>query len=260
MSTTLNLADRLLSIGQHYLRLGRDQEALRAFTKLARLPDVERTLAEEAQAGLADIYFRRNKFRQARRHLHLALTRDPACARYHHLMAVTLEEEDPKRAIKHYARAVRLAPSVAEYHCDYGLCLFSMAEIEAGLKHLAKAVELDPDTVDYVRHYAMSLVEVDRPEEARRVVLAALFRNSREPRLKGLWQELRFREAQQSQQRAQVERRFDLSRPVLLPLKPRTKSSGGRSVKRDGTIVRIDVPANGTQPHFPHPAKRRLRP
>ena len=260
MSTTLNLADQLLSLGQHYLRLGRDQEALKAFTGVAKLPEVDRALAEEAQAGLADIYFRRNKFKQARRHLHIALARDPACARYHHLLAVTLEEEDITRAAKHYAKAVKLAPSVAEYHCDYGLCRFAMAEIERGLKHLRKAVELDPDAVEYVRHLAMSLIEADQPEDARRAVLAALFRNPREPRLKGLWQELRFREAQRSQRRAEVERRFESGALILLPFRPKEHTSPRPLVAEDDAIVRIDGPDHAVRPHFGQSVRRRQRP
>jgi tetratricopeptide (TPR) repeat protein len=257
MSMTLNLADRLLSLGQHYLRLGRDQEALKAFANVARLPDVKRPVAEEAQAGLADIYFRRNKFRQARRHLHVALTRDPACARYHHLLAVTLEEEDITRAAKHYARAVKLAPNVAEYHCDLGLCLRSMAEIEKGLKHLARAVELEPDAEEYVRHYALSLIDADRPEDARRAVLAALFRNPREPRLKGLWQELRFREAQQSQRRESVKQRLGSDRPVLLPFRVKERKSSRRTSAKEVAILRIDGPVHGSQPHVTQPVRRR---
>jgi tetratricopeptide (TPR) repeat protein len=250
MSTTLQLADRLLSLGQRYLRLGRDQEALKAFVKLTRLPEVDREIAEEAQAGLADIYFRRNKFKQARRHLHIALTRDPRCARYHHLLAVTLEEEDPVRAAKHYARAVKLAPNVAEYRCDYGLCLFAMAEAPEGLKQLAKAVELDPDCVDYVRHHAMSLIEADKPDLARRTVLAALFRNPREPRLKGLWQELRFREAQQTQQRVRLARRFDGDAPMLLPFRPVPEAAGRQAVREAAAIVRMDGPGHGLRAHL----------
>jgi tetratricopeptide (TPR) repeat protein len=260
MSHHLNFADRLASLGQHYLKLGRDQEALRLFGRLARLDEVAPGPAEAAQAGLADIYFRRRKFQQARRHLHVALARDPGCARYHHLLAITLEEDDVERAARHYARAVKLEPDVAEYHADYGLCLLSMAEVEKGITHLRRAVELAPDEPEFVRHLLRAFLDAERSEEARRAVLAALFRSPRDHRFQSLWQEFRFWEAQRTQRRAEVQRKFRMDRPVLLPFKAKRRKNSQRSLAEDGMILRIDSPQASPRPHCPEPARRRQRP
>ena len=69
MSTTLNLADRLLAMGRNFEALGRDQDALHILGRLAGLHEVPVVVAEETQSRLAEIFLRRRQYRRARRHL-----------------------------------------------------------------------------------------------------------------------------------------------------------------------------------------------
>jgi tetratricopeptide (TPR) repeat protein len=262
MSRHLNLAEHLLSLGQRYLSLGRHQEALRAFGGVVRLDPVPGELAQQAQAELANIHFRRNQFRRARRHLHAALAHDPSCARYHHQMAISLEDEDVQRALGHYARAVELEPNSAEFHCDFGLCLLSLAEVQQGLQHLQRAVHLDPDEPGFLRQLMRALVDADQLDAARSAVLAALFGHPQDQRFKGLWQEFRFCSAERLQHRGAVARRFGSTGPIVLSFKQQAKAKvrSRRALEEDGTILRIDGPHLEPQPHFSERSKRRQRP
>jgi tetratricopeptide (TPR) repeat protein len=259
MSMKLNLAEHLLSLGQHYLRLGRDRDAQQSFQRLIQFPDLKSAIIEEAQAGLADVHLRRNDPVQARRHLHVALARQPDCAYYHHQLALTLEEEDAERAIEHYARALQLDPDNAQLHADMGMFLLAIAEQELGLTHLRRAVELAPDEPVYLRQLMKSLVEADRAMEARGIVQLALFAHPREHRFREIWSELQFRVAQQEQHRAILARWAGHDRPVLLPFKPRRTQVLRSESTDDGSTVRVDRPQPIRRPHLRKPAKRRPR-
>jgi len=258
MSRHLNLAENLISLGQHYVSLGRHQEALRAFGGVVRLDPVPGVLAQQAQAELADIYFGRNQFRRARRHLHAALAHDPNCARSHHLMAVMVEEDDVQRALWYYARAVELEPNSAELHCDYGLCLMSLGEVQQGLQHLQQAVRLDPNEPGFLRHQMRALIAADQLDAARSAVLAGLFGHPHDRGFKALWREFLFFRAERLQHREAVARRFGSTGPVVLGFKQKGKPkvrSRRRTVEEDATILRMDGPHHQPQPHCPERSK-----
>ena len=105
VSKTLDLAQQALALGRHYLRQGRDLEALDILGKLVRLGQLEPAVAEQTQIHLAEIHLRRRDFAQARRHINVALAYQPAKAEYHHMMAMAVEDDpeaDPRRAMQHY--------------------------------------------------------------------------------------------------------------------------------------------------------------
>jgi Tfp pilus assembly protein PilF len=229
MTATLSMPNELLAIGRRYLDCGRDQEALNVLEKLGRLADVPADVTAEAQLHLADICVRRRKFLHARRHLNVVLACDPDCAQAHYMLASSLTQEENgnlKRAARHFRKAVELDPSEAMYAADYGLCLLELGRRTAGLKQLRKAVELAPDEIEYCQDLAMKLMECGQPIEARRVALAALFRQPHNTQARKLWNDIRFHEARMDQKRELRVWRVDgPETPAILPFRGvRTKS------------------------------------
>ncbi len=240
MSRTLKLADELLALGRSYSRLGRDGEALRVLGKLAGFGGLPEAVAEEAGSHLAELYFRRHNYPKARRQLAAGLARRPNNARFHFLMATNLmedEEGDLERALQHYPLAARLEPRNADYHCDYGRCLLAVGDESEGLKQLRKAVGLAPEEVKHVRQLALAELEAGRADQARRTVLALLFRRPRDPHVKKLWDDLRFEAARLAQgaERARWSLATD-SEPVLLRFEPRSRAKSSARAARSARL------------------------
>jgi Tfp pilus assembly protein PilF len=206
MSRTLKLVDRLLAMGRNYLNRGRDQEALHVFGRVAGLRKLPKEAAEEAQARLAEIYLRRKNYRRARRHLTAALAHAPENPHYHYLMANAANDEDRPnlpRAAEHFRRSLDLDPSQPRCLGDFGLLSLQMGKIEEGMNCLRRAVELAPNDPEAVQNLVFGLLDVEEPDEARRVLQAALFRNSRDPRFRKLWSDFQFQQLWEDQKKAQ---------------------------------------------------------
>jgi tetratricopeptide (TPR) repeat protein len=255
MSITLVLVDSLLAMGRNYQEVGRTQEALRVLDRLAGFRQLPAEVAEEAQARLAEILLDRRQFHKARRHLTAALVHQPDCARYHYLMAIALESDDRAdrhRAADHYRASLRLDPDQPDCLGDFGLLALRLGQTEEGVRCLYRAVELAPDDPEAVSRLVEGLQEEGRPEEARRALHAALFRNPRDRRVRKLWEDFQFDQLRREQER---DRRhaFDLGGeaegPNLLPfirLAPGT-APGPRRVPRD-------PPSPPSPPHASRPA------
>ncbi|HXG12496.1 MAG TPA: tetratricopeptide repeat protein [Gemmataceae bacterium] len=249
MSRTLNLIDRLLARGRDLQQLGRDREAVRLLRRLAGFRELPAEAAEETQVRLAEIYLRHRRYHQARRHLTAALRHRPASARYHYLMATAVEAEDtgdPRRAARHYRRALQLEPDRPDCLVDYGLLNLREGRTEAGLTCLRRAVELAPGDAEVVGKLATALTAAGRSEEARAVLRAALFRNPRDGRFRRLWDEFQFRRLVRRQKEARRQKRREAAAgPVLLPfVRPAFPAGCPRILRPDGLAP---VPA----PHGP---------
>jgi tetratricopeptide (TPR) repeat protein len=256
MSKTLNLVDMLLARGRNFQALGRPQDALQIFTRLAGLREIPGEIAEEAQARLAEIHYRYDNLSRARRHLAAALAYQPNNAHYHHLMANALDlddEADPEQAYKHYRRSLELEPEQPACLGEFGLLALSLGKEEEGLEALRRAVELALDDPETVGNLVEGLLELDDSEEARRVLQAALFRNPRHPGFRKLWSDFQFhqaREAQEAARRSHAVCAAAPDGPVLLPFVRLVASSGPKSPARKR--FRVDGP---TAPKPPHPAR-----
>src|SRR5688572_29766958 len=77
MGKMLNLAEGLLWKIRSLQHLGRCNDALSLLTRLSRLRELPRAVAEETQARLGEVQLQRKQFRRAHRHLTLALRYDP---------------------------------------------------------------------------------------------------------------------------------------------------------------------------------------
>ena len=180
MSTTLNLADRILDTACNLHHLGRSHDAAQLLNRLASWRDLPRDCAEEAHVRLAEIHLEFEQPKQARRHLAIALALEPECAHYHYLMAVALEDDpkcDPRRADGPYRRCLALDPEHAEYQCDYGVYAVQQGRARAGLAALRRAAALAPDDPDMLGRVAAGMRQADRADEAKELLRAALFRN-----------------------------------------------------------------------------------
>jgi Flp pilus assembly protein TadD len=263
MSRTLNLVEGLLARGRHLQQIGRDQDALNMFERLAGFRNLPQEVAEETQARLAELLFDRGEFQSARRHLTAALVQKPTSARYHFLMASALEADekgDDRRALQHYRMSLEVDGDQPECLGEAGMLALRLGKVVEGLKWLRRAVELAPDDPEVVARLVEGLHEIGRPEEARLTLRAALFRNPRDSRFRKLWNDFHFhelREEQESIREARWETAGDEEKPVLLPflrpISPPAKSSGKR-VRRDpaSPLPSPHVPRRGRLPNHKH--------
>ena len=223
MMTTLNLVDRVLAMGRRYQEVGRHRDAVTILTRLSHFRYLPADAAEETQARLAEIHLKRRKFKNARRHLTAALRHQPDNARYHYLLATALQAEedgDLTRAGEHFRRALELDPGHVKCLADYGLLLLRLGQTDEGLTRLRDAVERGGDDVEVIGKLVKGLRQAGRTDEARTVLQVAMFRNSRSPRFRKLWNEFRFQQARRMRETDRLRNddgTDDGERPVLLP-------------------------------------------
>ncbi len=261
MSRTLNLVRRLLAKGRNLHKLGFNHEALLLLSKLSSFRDLPAQVAEEVQRRLAAILLRQRKYARARHHLAALLLRRPDCPGYHHLMARAVAKDakaDPKKAVAHYRQALALAPDRPRCLADLGLAALRAGRPREGLRSLRRALELAPDNAAIVGKAVEGLGQRGRYREARRVLHAALFRNPRAPRLRRLWDDLRFREAraaQEADRRATAAVTAGDDAPVLLPFVP--PPDGTTPARPARRLLRLDAAATLPHPHLPRALRRK---
>jgi tetratricopeptide (TPR) repeat protein len=260
MSTTLNLVDYLLNRGRYFQQIGHQREALRTLSRLAGLRELPAPVAEETQYRLGELQLRRRQYPRARRHLTAALRYTPNNARYHFLLAQALDTDrdgDPARALDHYQTSLQLDRTQTDCLCGHGLLALRMGQTEQGLRSLRTAVDLAPDDLKVLRQVVSGLRLANRSDEARRLLLAARFRQSHDSRYQKLWNDFQFHYARRKQDAARRQRAAldeDKERPVLLPF-VRPTGSLPRSCPVGGRIIRHDPPASPA-PHQAQPDKR----
>ena len=255
MSTTLNLADRLLARGKHFQQIGRTHDAVHILSRLAEFRELPADVAEETQARLADLHLRYNRPRKARRHLTAALAHKPDNARYHYLMARAVEADrrgEPERALEHYERSLELDSQQPDCLSEGGLLAVRQGQAERGLHHLRRAVEMAPDDPMHLQRLVKGLCVARRPEEARAALRMALFRHPRDHRFRKLWDDFRFDQLRQEQE---VKRLAHFggetadAGPTILPfVRPAHKAGPATATP---TIIRRDGPAAPQPPHLP---------
>jgi tetratricopeptide (TPR) repeat protein len=262
MSRTLNLIDCLLARGRHLQKIGREQDALHTFERLAGFRQLPRPVAEETQVRLAELLVDRGEFQSARRHLAAALIQKPTSARYHFLMASALEADDKgddRRALEHYRMSLEIDGDQPECLGEAGILALRLGKVVEGLKWLRRAVELAPDEAEAVARLAEGLQEIGRSEEARMTLRAALFRNPRDGQFRKLWNEFHFHELREDQESARETRweSVEEERPVLLPfLRPVSAPAraSGKRIRRDpaAPLPPPHVPRRGRLPDHKH--------
>lgn len=250
MSRKLNLVDCMLTRSRQLQTHGLGSQATTLLQKLSNFRDLPPDVAEESQYRLAELALERREYKQARRHLAVALAYQPEEASYHYLMAVAIEDDpdsDKARAGRRYRRAITLDPENPLYLADYGAHQFQAGAVATGLELMREAAALAPDDPDIVGQLAKYLREHGALDEAQSVVRLALFRNSADRRFRNLWQEHQF-EALRARQEVQATtlRLSDRCRPVILPF---TRPQGSRRL--GGKFLRLDGPSGLPGPKGP---------
>ena len=257
MSRTLNLAERTLALGRNLHQLGCDGEAIRLLGRLAGWQHLPAEVAEETQSRLADLRLRNQQYAQARRHLAAALLHRPDNARGHYQLATAFdpdEKDQVQAAYEHYQRSLQLDPKQPDCLSDFGLLALKLDKQEEGLQALRRAVELAPDDPCVVNRLAEGLLQCGQFEEARRTLLAALFRNSQNYAFHKLWNDFRFQRAHEAQQAARQlgENRAEGDEPVVLPFVHGEDADAPKTPQR--RRLRLDGASPFTPPHTPRQA------
>ena len=263
MSRTLNLVDRLAEHGRALQKLGRTEAALDVLGRLARFRRLPAALAADTESRLGEMHLRRGEHEKACHHFDAAVRSDPTSSRYHHLFATALEgreETDPNCALEHYRQSLALDPNQPRCLCDFGLLAVCLDQIEEGLAALRRAAKLAPDDPEVISAVADGLREAGRGAEARKILLAALFRNPRNAHFRKLWNDFRFEQLldQQETERQQSGKPLaDGTRRRILPFVRLVEGPGKTMVGE--TTVRRDAPSAPPPPHRSQPARTRKR-
>jgi Tfp pilus assembly protein PilF len=256
MSATLNLIDRLLTLGRHYQHLHCHREALAVLGRLAGLSELPPDVAEETQVRLAEIHLHKRRHKRARRHLTLALLYRPDSARYHFLMASALDRKTGsfERAAAHYRKSLECKPDQPGCLAALGLVLLRRGLVVDGLERLRQAAEQAPNDAAVIARHVKGLCLAERFDEALQVLRAARFRNPREGRFTRLYNDFMFRRLRRHQRSER--RAFPvLEGPTLLPfLRAETPTA---AVTGEEKLIRIDPPHHPGGPHTPHRPLRR---
>jgi len=256
MSQTLNLIDRLLTLGRNFQKFQCDREALNVFGRLAAFQELPSAVAEETQVRLAEIHLRRRRHKRARRHLTIALLHRPDSARSHYLMATALDRKagNLERAAAHYRKSLEFDPKQPACLAALGLVLLRRGLVAQGLDRLREAATLAPNDPAVIGKLVKGLCLAEGCEEALQVLRAARFRNPREGRFTRLYNDTMFRQLRRQQR---VERRAVPAEdgPTLLPFFRLATERGPASSA--GKVIRIDPPAPLAGPHLPHRPLRR---
>jgi tetratricopeptide (TPR) repeat protein len=261
MMPTLNLVEGVLAMGRRYQEIGRYRDAVALFTRLSHFRYLPAEAAEETQARLAEIYLKRRKYKQARRHLTAALRQQPDNARYHYLLATALcgeEGEDLQSAAEHYRRALELDPGHVKCRADYGHLLLRLNQTEEGLSCLRRAAEKAPEDIEVLGKLVKGLRLSGRGDEARSVLQVAMFRNARSPHFRKLWNEYRFQQARRrrdAENRQQDKDEADGEQPMLLPFirvvnEPAPSSDGPTVLRSEDDAIpmrSLRLPRRGEQ-------------
>jgi Flp pilus assembly protein TadD len=261
MNHTVNLVTGLLSTARNLQDLGRADAALNILQRLATFPTLAPAIAEDVHGRLADLYAAKEQFKDARRHLTVALTYCPQNASYHHRMACWIEADTDAvfaRAGRYYRCAVRGEPDNAEYWADYGAHLLAVGQKTKGRRALCRAFELASDNADHVGRIAAVLRDAGLWEQARQLLRRALFQSSRDPAFRALWREHQFEQLCHRQQ-PELERELEPTapspamRPMLLPFVRRTV--GAYPLHVDGKILRFDRVTESSEASLPLPKR-----
>lgn len=257
MSTTLNLADRLLAMGRRFQNLGRDHDALQFLTRLSDFQHLPPDVTEEAKQRLAEILLRNGRCVRARRHLSALLVQRPDSARYHYMMASALNgdtKSNPQRAAEHYRKSLELDANQPKCLGEFGLLLLRLGQPEEGLAHLRQAVEQAPDDHETLGRLIEGLRQQGESEEGRQLLRAALFRHARDGRFRKLWNDFNFHLLRAEQQAARQgdDDAADLQTgPRILPFVRPERTE--RSEPVVGKIIRHDPASSPQPPHTPQP-------
>lgn len=220
MNDTLNLADHLLALGNHYHDVGRPQDAHEVLTQLIDFRTLSPQIAGQALLVLAEIQLKRRRYKKARRHLTAVLACDNDSATTHYLMAVACREDNlPRRAVRHFARAIELDPTDVKCRGEYGQHLIQVGRTDDGIEHLLRAREDAPNDLDALGRLVAGLRQAGKLDEARDILRKSRFDFPRSAAFDKMARDFQFQILRQQQEfdRLQAEAMTNGDKPMLLP-------------------------------------------
>jgi tetratricopeptide (TPR) repeat protein len=196
MSRTLNLTASLLDRSRKLSQLGRKQDAHRLLQRLLTFRHLGSDIAQEAHALLADIQLTRQNIRLAGRHIRSALAHQPNNPQYHIFMARCAAQRKCRSrvetALRHYRQAIFLDSRQPAWLAEFGVLAVRHGRLQEGLASLRQAAGIAPDDAEVLKSLIQSLLETGQEQEALQRLKAALFRNSRNPAFRKIWQHFQY--------------------------------------------------------------------
>jgi Flp pilus assembly protein TadD len=136
---------------EQVLEASAESEELKTFDK----EDVLETLTEKEQTSTEDSHKEeaRMKFAEGKQ---------------------VMKTEDCAQALSIFEQVVQLDDSVAEYHYNYGLCLFKNTRLKDAEKSIRKALELDPQNAEYTAERGRVYLKLGLKTKAKKSFETAL--------------------------------------------------------------------------------------
>lgn len=145
-------------------------QALRQYEKALRL----NRDAAEPTVGIADLYKKYGRFRDAIERLQEAVDKEPLNPHLHIKLAETLRDSgERRRALEVAQRAILIKPDESFYHFWIGDLLIEMKEWSSALESLRAAIELSPGDDYLFLRAAVAFWRDDRQAEAVKSVRLA---------------------------------------------------------------------------------------
>ncbi|HMP61125.1 MAG TPA: tetratricopeptide repeat protein [Gemmatales bacterium] len=261
MSGIVPLGDRLFEQAQSLRQVGRHEDAvqtLRAAAGFVKAAAAFRAL----HVATADSYAKLGRYRQARKHLKIALSEEPRDADLHARLGRAWDDDtlggDGGKALAHLRRAVAIDPTHADHQRDLGRALLGAGNVAAGLKRLEQAWALEPDRLDRLEELIDALIEHGRLQKAPHVLIRARFRHHAAPAFVRLTRHV----AHVRAARAQRHNRWTLAHPnrpsaAVLPfLKVRSRPDRKAKPTGDDVVLRLDPKAT-EHPRLPRRSRSR---
>ena len=167
------------------------------------------------------------------------------------------DDSDAERAIEHYRKSLEFDPKQPRCWSDYGFLCLRLGQVVPGLEALRKATELMPDDPFLLGRLVKGLCRAEQIAEARRLLLAARFRNSADSRFTQLYNDFMYRRLrkQQTDARCQTPSLPESDRNMFLPFVGPMEAASPTAT--EGKLIRLDQTAAPSGTHMPHrPARR----
>ncbi len=149
------------NLGLTFLRLDRRQEAAAQFVEECRLHP--RFYAPRFELGLTQLLMDRP---QAAEQFEQTVRMNPTFAEAHYEWGVALARQGrPSEAIPHYQDALRLRPDYAEAECDLGVALYQLNRVPEAVACFQRALQTQPDMADAHFNLGMALAQMGRSDE-----------------------------------------------------------------------------------------------
>ena len=203
MASLLPIVDQSFVAAVKYRSLGLEVKAAKIFRSLMRFQDLPRVMAEQTQLHLGEIALNQKRFKQAARHLSVALSYNENNATYHLLLGKAIAaggNGNLKQAMIHFRACLKNDPKNVKALRFLGVSLIHTCKAIVGIGFLTRACKLQPNNLELLKLLVRHLQEQNLHDEARASITKALFLNNNNPKFKCLWNSFLFHEARISQQ------------------------------------------------------------